>query len=81
MKAVKQYFLHTETEIFLLLSMSKNGTEQVLIRYVVRVFLRVRDMDYAVESHREEFEASRLKTILTAETSKMSIYVDSSHAI
>jgi hypothetical protein len=53
--------------------MSKNGTELVLIRYVVRVFLRVRDMDYAIESHREEFEASRLKTILTAETSKMSI--------
>jgi len=38
-------------------------------------------VDYFIESYREEFEASRFKILLTAETSKMSIYVESSHAI
>jgi hypothetical protein len=38
-----------------------------------------KDMDYVTDSYRE-FEASRLKTVLTPEPSKMSIYVESSHA-
>jgi len=38
-------------------------------------------MDYATESYREEFEDSRLKTVLTTETSRMSIYVHGSHVI
>jgi hypothetical protein len=51
------------------------------MHYIARVFWRVRDILYPVESYREEFEASLFKTVLTAETSKMSIYVYSSHAI
>lgn len=35
--------------------MPKKDTEKIFIYYIARVFLRVRDMDYAIESFREEF--------------------------